>query len=278
MVDRMVPATTEEGRALAAERTGMADAWPVVTEPFSQWVLEDAFPGGRPPWERAGVELVTAVAPFEQAKLRILNGAHSALAYLGLLAGHATIADAAEDPVLGAAVAAMLRDEVVPTLAPPPGLDLPAYTATVLRRFANHPLAYATAKVAGDGSQKLPVRVLGTVADRLAAGTGMQRLTLVVAAWAACVLGPRSGELGVRDTELERLLGSPPTPVPDAAAAVDRLLGLDAVFGQLGRTPAFVGAVRCHAATLWHGDVHAAAAALQAEGEVAPISDEGWAC
>jgi hypothetical protein len=82
----------------------------------------------------------------------------------------------------------------------------------------------------------------------------------------------------VRDTELERLLGSPPTPVPDAAAAVDRLLGLDVVFGQLGRTPAFVGAVRCHAATLWHGDVHAAAAALQAEGEVAPISDEGWAC
>jgi fructuronate reductase len=133
----------------------------------------------------------------------------------------------------------------------------------VLRRFANHPLAYATAKVAGDGSQKLPVRILGTVAERLAASAGVERLTLVVAAWAACVLGPRSGELGVRDPELERLLGSPPTPVPDAALAVDRLLGLDAVFGQLGRTPAFADAVRRHAATLWHEDVHTAAAACR---------------
>jgi fructuronate reductase len=263
MVDRMVPATTEDVRALAAERTGMADAWPVVTEPFSQWVLEDTFPGGRPPWERAGVELVADVAPFEQAKLRILNGAHSALAYLGLLAGHPTIADAVEDPALRPVVEAMLRHEVMPTLAPPPGLDLPAYAASVLRRFANHPLAYATAKVAGDGSQKLPVRILGTVADRLAASAGVERLTLVVTAWAACVLGPRSGEFGVRDPELERLLGSPPTPVADAALAVDRLLGLDAVFGQLGRTPAFADAVRRHAATLWHEDVHTAAAACR---------------
>jgi fructuronate reductase len=263
MVDRMVPATTEDVRALAAERTGMADAWPVVAEPFSQWVLEDAFPGGRPPWERAGVELVADVAPFEQAKLRILNGAHSALAYLGLLAGHATIADAVEDAVLRSVVQAMLRHEVMPTLAPPPGLDLPTYAATVLRRFANRPLAYATAKVAGDGSQKLPVRILGAVADRLAAGATVERLALVVAAWAACVLGPRSGELGVRDPELERLLGSPSTPVHDPAVAVDRLLGLDAVFGPLGRTPAFTGALRRHAASLWREDVHAAAAACR---------------
>jgi fructuronate reductase len=263
MVDRIVPATTGDVRALAAERTGMADAWPVVTEPFSQWVLEDAFPGGRPPWERAGVELVADVTPFEQAKLRVLNGAHSALAYLGLLAGHATIADAVGDAVLRSVVEAMLRHEVIPTLAPPPGLDLPAYAATVLRRFANRPLAYATAKVAGDGSQKLPVRILGTVADRLAAGAGAERLALVVAAWAACVLGPRSGELGVLDPELERLLGSPATPIPDAAAGVDRLLRLDAVFGPLGRTPAFAGAVRRHAAVLWYEDVRAATGACR---------------
>jgi fructuronate reductase len=263
MVDRMVPATTEDVRVLAAGRTGKADAWPVVTEPFSQWVLEDRFPCGRPPWERAGVELVSDVAPFEQVKLRILNGAHSALAYLGLLAGHATIADAVEDEVLRSAVEAMLRHEVLPTLAPPPGLDLPAYAARVLRRFANRPLVYATAKVAGDGSQKLPVRILGTVADRLAAGAGVERLALVVAAWAACVLGPRSGELAVRDAELDRLLGSPSIPVHDAAAAVDWLLGLDAVFGPLGRTPAFASAVRRHATSLWHEDVHAAAAACR---------------
>jgi fructuronate reductase len=263
MVDRMVPGTTEEVRALAAERTGMADAWPVVTEPFSQWVLEDTFPAGRPPWDRAGVELVADVAPFEQAKLRILNGAHSALAYLGLLSGHATIADAVEDAVLRPVVEAMLRHEVLPTLTPPPGLDLPAYAATVLGRFANRPLAYATAKVAADGSQKLPVRILGTVADRLAAGAGVERLALVVAAWATCVLGPRSGELGVRDPELERLLGSPGPTVSDAAAAVDRLLGLGAVFGRLGRAPAFAGAVRRHAASLWRDGAHAVVAACR---------------
>jgi fructuronate reductase len=263
MVDRMVPATTEEVRALAAERTGMADASPVVTEPFSQWVLEDTFPGGRPPWERAGAELVRDVAPFEQAKLRILNGAHSALAYLGLLAGHATIADAVEDPVLRSVVEAMLRHEVVPALPPPPGLDLSAYAATVLRRFANRPLAYTTAKVAADGSQKLPVRILGTVADRLAVRAEVERLALVVAAWAACVLGPRSGELGVADLELERLLGSPLTPVQDASVAVDRLLGLDAVFGQLGQASPFASTVHRHAATLWHEDVHTATAACR---------------
>jgi fructuronate reductase len=263
MVDRMAPATTEDVRTLAAERTGMADAWPVVTERFSQWVLEDVFPGGRPPWERAGVELVADVAPFEQAKLRILNGAHSALAYLGLLAGHTTIADAVEDPVLRPVVEAMLRHEVLPTLTPPPGLDLPAYAATVLGRFANRPLAYATAKVAADGSQKLPVRILGTVADRLAAGAGVERLALVVAAWAACVLGPRSGEFGVCDPELDRLLGSPRPTVTDAAAAVDRHLGLDAVFGPLGRTPAFAEAVGGHAAVLWRDGAHAAVAACR---------------
>jgi fructuronate reductase len=133
----------------------------------------------------------------------------------------------------------------------------------VLRRFANHPLAYTTAKVAADGSQKLPVRILGTVADRLAAGAGVERLALVVAAWAACVLGPRSGEFGVADLELERLLGLPLTPVQDAAVAVDRLLGLDAVFGELGQTTAFASAVHRHAANLWHQDVHTATAACR---------------
>jgi fructuronate reductase len=102
------------------------------------------------------------------------------------------------------------------------------------------------------------VRILGTVADRLAAGAGVERLALVVAAWAACVLGPRSGEFKVADRELERLLGTPRTPVQDAAVAVDQLLGLDAVFGQLGRTPPFASPVHRHAAILWHEDVHTA--------------------
>ncbi|MEO6713681.1 MAG: mannitol dehydrogenase family protein, partial [Mycobacteriales bacterium] len=197
MVDRMVPATTESIRTLVEKTTGCADGWPVVTEPFSQWVLEDHFPTGRPRWEAAGVELVGDVRPYEQAKLRILNGAHSAFAYFGLLAGHSEIADAVADPVLRSAVMDMLEYEVIPTLRAPAGTNLTEYAASVIHRFGNRTLGYTTAKVAGDGSQKIPVRILATARDQLAAGRPVQRLAAVVAAYAACVFGPRAIELNV---------------------------------------------------------------------------------
>ena len=126
MVDRMVPATTADDRE-HLRRGGLVDAWPVVTEPFTQWVLEDTFPTGRPPWERAGVELVSDVAVHEQAKLRILNAAHSALAYWGVLAGHSLVAEAVADPVLLDATRQLLSREVLPTLDAPPGWNLAAY-------------------------------------------------------------------------------------------------------------------------------------------------------
>ena len=177
MVDRMVPAT--DGRSPD-----------VVTEPFSQWVLEDVFPTGRPPWERAGAEVVTDVRPHEQAKLRILNGAHSALACWGLLAGYTHVHEAAADPVLLRAVRALLAREVLPSLVAPPGWDLAGYADDVLRRFAGRALPYTTAKVAGDGSQKLPVRVVPT----LRSGLGVRPTpcsAAVLAAWLALVAGPR---------------------------------------------------------------------------------------
>jgi mannitol-1-phosphate/altronate dehydrogenase len=171
------------------ELAGVTDGWPVTCEPFSQWVIEDVFPYGRPPWELGGAELVADVEPYEQAKLRILNGAHSAFAYLGLLAGHDEIADAARDESLRPLVLAMLHEEVIPTLSPPAGLDLRDYAASVVDRFGNRALGYTTAKVAGDGSQKLRVRILATVRDRLASGAPVDRLALVFAAYAVCVLG-----------------------------------------------------------------------------------------
>ena len=134
-----------------------------MTEPFTQWVLEDIFPTGRPPWERAGVEVVNDVAVHEQAKLRILNAAHSALAYWGLLAGHRLVAEAVADPVLLDATRLLLSGEVLPTLDAPPGWNLDAYAEQVLKRFGNRALGYTTAKTAGDGSQKLPVRLAPTV-------------------------------------------------------------------------------------------------------------------
>ncbi len=252
MVDRMVPATTAADGDRLWTSSGVRDAWPVITEPFSQWVLEDAFPTGRPPWERVGVELVSDVAPYERAKLRILNAAHSALAYLGLLAGHTHIARAAADPALATFVAELLAHEVLPTLVAPPGWDLSAYAAQVLDRFGNSALPYTTAKVAGDGSQKIPVRVLSTVADRLDAGADADRLARVVAAWIVCALGPRSRAFALSDPGLTDLLGDGASPMADPAAAVDLMLGLPSVFGPaVTGHPGFTAQLHQHARTLW---------------------------
>ena len=201
MVDRMVPATTADDREHLRSK-GLVDAWPVVTEPFTQWVLEDTFPTGRPPWERAGVELVNDVAVQEQAKLRILNAAHSALAYWGLLTGHESVADAVADPVLLEATRQLLSGEVLATLDAPPGWDLAVYAEQVLARFGNRALGYTTAKIAGDGSQKLPVRLVPTVRARLAAGAPTVRCAQVLAAWVTCMLGPRSASFAVDDAVL----------------------------------------------------------------------------
>ena len=175
MVDRMVPETTADDRD-QLRRDGIVDAWPVVTESFSQWVLEDEFPTGRPPWERAGVELVTDVALHEQAKLRILNAAHSALGYWGLLAGYQLVADAVADPVLFDATRDLLADRSATDACRSARLGPSRPTRTKCwPASANRALAYTTAKVAADGSQKLPVRVMPTVRARLTAGASAPR-------------------------------------------------------------------------------------------------------
>jgi fructuronate reductase len=272
MVDRMVPATTDDELA-RLWRAGIADHLPVVTEPFSQWVLEDVFPAGRPRWERAGVELVSDVGLHEQAKLRILNAAHSALAYWGLLAGHRLIWQAVADPTLLAATRDLLATEILPTLATPPGWDLPAYVEQVLRRFANRALPYTTAKVAEDGSQKLPIRVVPTVRALLAAGAPATRCAQLLAAWAACLAGPRAGNFAVRDAGLRiaprgrpSSNGAVPTNGPKLSpdAAVDRLLNLPGFFDPVDpRERDFVEHVRRRAAALWTGDIHTALAPVR---------------
>ena len=258
MVDRMVPATTADDRE-HLRREGLVDAWPVVTEPFTQWVLEDTFPTGRPPWERAGVELVDDVAVHEQAKLRILNAAHSAFAYWGVLAGHRFVADAVADPVLLEATRHLLSGEVLPTLDAPPGWNLTAYAEQVLERFGNRALAYTTAKTAGDGSQKLPVRLVPTVRARLAAGPPAVRCAEVLAAWAACMAGPRSASFAIDDAVLAPESLSRPaidsTSPEDATAALLDLPGFPAGLSPAER--AFRGEVLEQARRFWRGDVRA---------------------
>ena len=174
MVDRITPATTDEDRSAVAKVIGTQDRWPVVTEPFWQWVIEDTFPLGRPDWEPLGVTMTRAVAPFETMKLRLLNGAHSAIAYAGVLCGFETVADAFADPDIAALV-----DRVWQTSAP----TLPDatrglagdYTAALAGRFANPALHLRCAQIAGDGSQKLPHRIVAPARELMARGARLGR-------------------------------------------------------------------------------------------------------
>ncbi|MDX7950013.1 mannitol dehydrogenase family protein [Lichenihabitans sp. Uapishka_5] len=256
MVDRIVPATTDADRARVADALGLADAWPIMTEPFTQWVIEDDFAGPRPAWDAAGATFVQDVAPYELAKLRLLNGSHSTLAYLGYLAGHETVSDTMAAPGFAALVEALMRDEAAPTLPPVPGLDVSDYAASLLARFRNPALQHRTWQIAMDGSQKLPQRLLGTVRDRLVAGQPFGRLALGIAAWMRYVTGrdERGEAIDVRDP-LAADLRARTAPCTTAEALIDACLGVQAVFGtDLPAEPAFRSAVGVAlAALLQHG-------------------------
>lgn len=246
VVDRIVPATTGAHRAEAQALLGLRDEGLVVGEPYLRWVVEDAFAGPRPAWERAGATLAADVTPYEQAKLRVLNAAHSALAYLGALRGHATIAQAVGDPELGTLVRALVDEDVLPTLTVPDGLDLAAYRDDVLHRFANPRTGHTTVQVAADGSQKLPQRLLVTAHDRLAAGAVPHAVAYAVAGWIAYVRAAAAGDLVVAGRPV--LLDDPLAGALAAAAAgpdpVDGVLALREVFDEpLASSTAFRAAV-----------------------------------
>ena len=234
MVDRIVPATTDAHRARAEALLGLRDDALVVGEPFFQWVVEDDFAGPRPAWELAGATLTRDVAPFERAKLRVLNATHSTLAYHGALRGHATIAEAVADADLEALARALVDEDVLPTLVAPDGMQLTAYRDEVLERFANPHTGHTTVQVAMDGSQKLPVRLLGTVADRLAAGAVPHAAARAVAGWVAYVRATTAGELVVADrpVALDDPLAARLAEAAGAPDPVERLFALREVFPE----------------------------------------------
>lgn len=253
MVDRIVPATTDRDRAEAAGLLGLRDEGLVVAEPFGQWVIEDRFAADRPAWGQAGATLVAEVAPYEMAKLRLLNGTHSLLAYLGALHGHRTIAEAVADDRLADAARALQRADAIPTLDAPPGTDLTAYGDQILERFANPHLRHTTVQIAMDGSQKLPIRLLGTARDRLRAGAVPEHCALAVAAWMVYVHRGRD-RLG-RELPLQ----DPLAPVLREHAAgpedglVDRMFAISQVFDpEISGHEEFRKSVRAAAADLLH--------------------------
>ncbi|MEU5725561.1 mannitol dehydrogenase family protein [Micromonospora sp. NPDC047738] len=258
MVDRIVPATTEQDRADVRRMLGLEDRGVVVAEPFSQWVIEDDFAADRPAWERAGAVLTRDVAGWEAVKLRMLNASHSLLAYLGALSGHDTIAGALSDDRLVAAAEALMVQDVAPTLRVPDGLDLDYYRRQVLTRFANPALRHRTVQVAMDGSQKLPVRLLGTVRDRLSAGEVPRHATLAVAAWMVYVArgrDMRGRELPLDDPLADRLRAAAAPADGDPHRLVDSLLGVPEIFGaDLAEHDGFRATLIDHVARLLKGE------------------------
>jgi len=244
MVDRIVPAATAETLDDIAGQLGVYDPCAIACEPFRQWVIEDNFVNGRPAWDRVGAQFVEDVVPFEMMKLRMLNGSHSFLAYLGYLGDYETIADTMTNPdYRDAALALMLREQA-PTLSMPQGTDLEAYAHLLIERFSNPSLRHRTWQIAMDGSQKLPQRMLDPIRRHLAEGHTWSHLALGVAGWMRYVAGV--DEQGNAIDVVDPLLADYQTIDASASAEqrVQALLGLSAIFGQdLPANPAFVSAV-----------------------------------
>jgi mannitol 2-dehydrogenase len=184
MVDRITPVTTDADRAEVRDRFGIEDRWPVVCEPFTQWVLEDAFTDGRPSYDEVGVQLVDNVEPYELMKLRLLNASHQAMCYFGYLAGYRLVHEAAQDPLFQAFLLGYMDEEATPTLPPVPGVDLAGYKRTLLERFSNPQVRDTIARLCAQSSDRIPKWLLPVVREQLAAGGEIRRSAAVVASWA----------------------------------------------------------------------------------------------
>ncbi|GAA3548768.1 hypothetical protein GCM10022419_031360 [Nonomuraea rosea] len=234
MVDRIVPATTRADLDDMAARLGVRDLAAVVTEPFAQWVIEDRFAGDRPAWDEAGALLVEDVRPYERMKLRLLNGSHSAIAYLS---GAALVSEAVGDPAFAGFLRRLMDDDLSPTLDGLDGFDLAGYKESLLARFANPGLRHRVAQIAVDGSQKLPQRLLDPARDRLAGGHEPRWIALAVAGWMRHVTTARE----LHDPLADRLRGD---GTASAAATVHRLLAIEEIFGaDLRENEVFTGLV-----------------------------------
>ena len=229
MVDRITPVTAAADTAALAERHGIVDAWPVFAETFTQWVIEDRFPAGRPPWEEVGAQFVEDVAPYEFMKLRLLNASHLAVSGTGRLAGYVTIDESMANPLITGFMQALMDRETGPTLPPVPGIDLDGYKATLIERFANPAIKDTVERVNTDA----PLNILvDPIRDRLRAGEGVELLALALAAWLRRVRGEdeQGQPIDIRHPLAallrEKAMEGGPDPRP--------LLGITQLFGETG--------------------------------------------
>ena len=245
MVDRIVPATKPSDLVDAAAALGVEDFGVVRAEPFSQWVIEDNFAAERPAWDAVGVQFVADVKPFEKMKLRLLNGSHSLLAYLGYLAGYETIAQTIADPAFQRLVRALMT-EAEATLEPIAEVDFSAYGQQLIERFGNPANGHRCAQVAMDGSQKIPQRWISVAAERLANGEDINAITLATAGWIRCVYGINEldEKIAIQDPLAAEFAAIAAKHPYDALSFADAVLRIESVFGPLGRNPAFAAPVK----------------------------------
>ena len=230
MVDRITPVTTAADSALVRDTFGIDDAWPVMTEPFAQWVLEDQFPAGRPPLEEAGVQLVHDVVPYELMKLRLLNASHQAMAYIGMLLGYTYVHEAVADARIELFLRGYLH-EARQTLPVVQGQNIDTYIEELFVRFRNPFIADTLARLAVDASDRLPKFVLPSIRDNLAAGREVPFGAAVVATWAEYLR--RANQESVADGLRDVLY---------AAIRAGDFLACTPVFGDLGRDAQFIAA------------------------------------
>ncbi len=239
MVDRITPVTTDQTRQDIQDEYGIEDAWPVLAERFTQWVLEDTFTLGRPPLETVGVQLVTDVEPYERMKLRLLNASHQAMGYLGLLAGYQFVHEACQQPLFVAFLLGYMTHEATPTLQPVPGVDLAAYRQELIQRFASTAIQDTLARLIVDASERIPKFLLPVVQDQLAAGGEIAHAALVVASWSAYVDAVRAGRFGaLQDPRAEQLMQAVAREAEQPGAFLDQ----PEIFGELGQNARFRGA------------------------------------
>jgi mannitol 2-dehydrogenase len=245
VVDRITPATTDEDRTELRMRVGLEDGWPVVCEPFIQWVLEDVIAGARPPYEAVGVQLVGDVRPFEQMKLRLLNAGHQAVAYVGALLGYRLVHEAVRDPLIGGFLAGYLKYEAAPTMTGIPTEQLVSFCEAVPERFANAGISDTVERLAADASDRISKFVLPVIRSQLARGGPIQRATAIVAAWALC--------LEASDLPIE-LVDRRSDDLRERARKDDRdpgaFIAYEPVFGHLAQEDRFMTTYRAQHATL----------------------------
>jgi fructuronate reductase len=244
MVDSITPATDEALRERVCEAIGLQDNWPIQREAFSQWVIEDLFSGPRPAWEQVGVTFTHDVSGYEKAKLRLLNGSHSTLAYLGLRCGKITVNEAIRDPALFEFIKRMLKNEVKVSFNAPAELDVDAYIDAILARYSNRHIRHLLSQIAWDGSQKLPFRLLGSIHDNLSAGRGIRLMCVGVAAWLHFLVSSAKTHFAIIDPLAERLIAVASLCSGDSSEDVKRLLAINEVFPvSLAENQTFIDAV-----------------------------------